>query len=307
MAVTLLAETTATPLEVDVASSDDGVAAVTGTVRVPAGARAAVLPIETGREGTATLRLRVGEVARDLVVIVGEPPAGALPVVVAPPAGVSVRGVPSAGVVVIAIGSEADVSVALLPETSAVRRVVGVSSSAPTVADVVEPAVVEPGSRSVALRIQSGEPGSAMLRLRLDDLVRDFEVIVGPPPTGRVPVVIARDVGVAVRGVPSGGRIILAEAVDADLTLALLPVPAAGLIDVQAESSDPSIVDVVGTSVVAPGERTAMLRVRGGVAGRARLRLRAGDVVTDLDVIVGEPAEGDIPTVLAPVVGIEVE
>src|SRR5213078_5104223 len=88
--VPLLPTPAAVDTPVTVTSSDPGVATVLGTVVVPAGSETATLTITTGTAGTALLTLRAGTEVRGLTVIVGTPPAGSVPLLVASPVAVTV-------------------------------------------------------------------------------------------------------------------------------------------------------------------------------------------------------------------------
>ena len=76
---------------VAISSSHPNVASVLDTVTIPAGAQSATFTIATGMQGVATLWLDAGGEKRQLVVVVGTPPASAMPVIVAPIVRVEVR------------------------------------------------------------------------------------------------------------------------------------------------------------------------------------------------------------------------
>ena len=88
MTLSLVSDPVIVNTPVTVTSSDANVASVSGVPFVPAGSRAAALNIVTGNAGVATLTISVGTVRTQMVVVVGNPPAALLPVIVAPVVGV---------------------------------------------------------------------------------------------------------------------------------------------------------------------------------------------------------------------------
>jgi hypothetical protein len=86
--LTLLDSPAPVATAVTVTTSDANVATVTGLPFIPAGSKSAALNILTGNQGVATLTVSVGAARTQMVVVVGNPPAALLPVIVAPVVGV---------------------------------------------------------------------------------------------------------------------------------------------------------------------------------------------------------------------------
>jgi hypothetical protein len=95
LGVQLLTTARATDTSVTITTSDPAIATTTGgastTVVIPAGSLVAPLGLlTTGTQGAALLRFEFDGTARDLVVVVGNPPASQIPAVTAPVIGVRI-------------------------------------------------------------------------------------------------------------------------------------------------------------------------------------------------------------------------
>jgi len=86
----------------------------------------------------------------------------------------------------------------------------------------------------------------------------------------------------------------------------LLDAPAAATTPVTVSSSNPAVAIVIGSPTVAAGSRSATLNIAAGGQGVATLTLTAGGKISQLVIIVGTPPPGMVPTVTAPIVGIQV-
>jgi hypothetical protein len=307
LTVPLLLTPAAVDTPVTVTSSDPAVATVVGTVVVRAGSQTATLTITTGTAGTALLTLRAGTEVRGLTVIVGTPPAGSVPPIVAPPVEVTVLRPTSLGQLVAPVSGQQALTVPLLPTPAAVDTPVTVTSSDPAVATVVGTVVVRAGSQTATLTITTGTAGTALLTLRAGTEVRGLTVIVGTPPPGTVPPIVASPVGVVVLPAASAGRLMVPGSGQQTLTMPLLPTPAAVDTPVTVTSSDPAVATVLGAVVVRAGSQTATLTITTGMRGVAFLRMAAGAEVRELTVIVGTPPAGSVPPILAPAAGVVVQ
>jgi hypothetical protein len=305
--VRFLSSPAGAPTPVAVTSSDPAVADVTSAVVVAPGETEATLAVTTGGGGSAILTLRAGDVVRSLRVVVGEPAPGTAPTIVAPPIGFSVAAAGGAGQVIFAEGDARSVRIVLLPEPAAANTLVSVVSSDPAVASTPESVVIPAGSREVEVPIAAGVAGQSIVTLRAGDVVRSLRVVVGEPAPGTAPTVVADPVGFSVAGAGSAGQVVFAEGDARTLRIAFLPAPAAAETEVSVASSDPAVAAVPGSAVVPAGSRDVEVDVLAGVAGQALVTLRAGDVVRTVRVVVGEPAPGTAPTVVAPPIAIVVQ
>jgi hypothetical protein len=91
IAAPMLTAPRASDTPVTISSSDPNVASVAGDVTIPAGQLSATFTVGTGIEGVATLTLTAAGEMRQLVVVVGTPPASRIPAIVAPVVGVEVK------------------------------------------------------------------------------------------------------------------------------------------------------------------------------------------------------------------------
>src|SRR5439155_954305 len=246
-----------TPASVDtpvtVTSTDPAVATVLGTVVVRAGSQTATLTVTTGTAGTALLTLRAGTEVRGLTVIVGTPPAGSVPPIVAPPVEVTVLRPRSLGEFITPTSGQQTMTVPLLPTPATVDTPVTVTSTDPAVAIVVGAVVVRAGSQTATLTITAGAAGTALLTFQAGTEVRALTVIVGTPPAGSVPLIVASPVAVVVLSAPSAGQLIVPGTGQQTLTVPLLPTPATVDTPVTVRSSDPTIARVVGAVVIPAG------------------------------------------------------
>ncbi|PYN29444.1 MAG: hypothetical protein DMD98_21135 [Candidatus Rokuibacteriota bacterium] len=111
-----------------VTSTDPAVATVVGAVVVSAGSQTATLTITTGTTGTALLTLQAGTEVRGLTVIVGTPPAGSVPPIIAPPVEVTVLRPQSLGQLITPTSGRQTLTVPLLPTPATVDTPVTVTS-----------------------------------------------------------------------------------------------------------------------------------------------------------------------------------
>jgi hypothetical protein len=96
LGVTLLPAVRTVPTPVTITSRDPSVAGLTAgsTVSTEIAAGSMVVPVDlttTGAQGTALLRFEFDGTVRELLVIVGDPPAAGRPAVTAPVVGVRIQ------------------------------------------------------------------------------------------------------------------------------------------------------------------------------------------------------------------------
>ena len=189
--------TAATP--VTVTSSNTSVASVTGSVVIAAGARVASVTVATGVQGSATLTFRAGAETRELSILVGTPPPGTEPPVIASPVGVVLIEQRNLGSVFGPVGGQSAVNVTFLANPATSATPVSVTSSNTNVAAVSGSVVVPSGGRVAALTIQTGLQGVATLTLRAGSEVAQIVVVVGTPPASMLPLITAPIVGVEIK------------------------------------------------------------------------------------------------------------
>src|SRR5690606_22232244 len=166
------------------------------------------------------------------------------------------------------------------------------------------------GSTDATLPIQTGVAGEALLVVRPEGdprTGRELRVVVGAPEPGATPPVVAAPIGVTVTHLPSAGTVIVAPGGTAGVTVRSCPEPVAGGTGLVVRSSAPEVAAVTQEVVVPAGSTGATLPIRTGVAGEALLVVRPeGDLRTgrELRVVVGTPAPGTTPPVLAAPIGV---
>jgi hypothetical protein len=93
----------------------------------------------------------------------------------------------------------------LLSGPAGANVAVTVTTSDAGVADAARPVIVPAGASSVALTVHGNGPGTAVLTLTAGDVVRHLTIVVGTPPAGAIPIIIAPPVGVCAPGQLTGG------------------------------------------------------------------------------------------------------
>lgn len=304
-----------TPLAVSVTSSAPAVATAVASAVQP-GQQVTTLTITTGSNGTAVLTLTAGTSVKGLTIIVGTPDPSQTPIVFALPVGVTSPGLPFVGQVAAPVGTSVTVGIVLLASPAPSDTTVNVTSSNPTIAQVVTSSVVIPaGSRVATVQLSTGLAGTATLTLESAGLLREFKLFVGAmPPPLQTPVTAAVPIGVSVVPSPNGGERVIAPAgspVTATIGVQLLTTPAAGEVGVTITTSDPSLVSIgagasVSTSISAGARVVPVTFATSGVTGAAILTFEFEGVQRQLLIVVGNPPASELPAVVAPVVGVQV-
>jgi hypothetical protein len=181
-----------------------------------------------------------------------------------------------------------------------------VVTSNAAVASVSNLVQIAAGQRSAAVTVTTGAEGSAVLTFQAGTEVRQLTVVVGPPPAGGAPLTLARPAGVRLSPIRSAGLVFTPRVAEQTLTVPLLAAPTGGAVPVTVVTTDPSVATVTTAVVIPAGQRSATFVVSTGVQGVATLTLEAGGERRQVVVVVGTPPASMIPTVFAPVVGVEV-
>jgi hypothetical protein len=292
---------------VTITSSNPAVASVAGSVVIPQGGQAATFALTTGAPGTATLTIQAGGVSSQVTVVVGPPfPADLVVPASARPVGLNVLPSPTLGRVVTPPATQASLTVLLLSTPAASATVVTVTSTNPSIAQVVGAVTVPAGSQSATIALQTGAAGTATLTFTVDGQGRDLTVFVGTPPPGTLAPILARPVGITVLPPLSAGRIITPTAGQTTVTVQLLSTPAAAATPVTVTSSNPAVATIEGPLTIPPGTVGVAITLQFGEPGSATLTFAVGSEVRELSVIVGTPPAGLLPLVAARPVGLYV-
>ncbi len=289
---------------VDVTSSNPAVASVNGAVVIAAGSRTANIVITTGVQGTATLTFRVGGEISQLTIVVGNAVAGVIAPTLAQPVGVVVIPSATAGRVFAAPTGQSTFRVTLLSEPAATPTLVTVTSSDANVARVNGAITLAAGEQSAEITVITGAAGTATLTFHIGSITRQLTIFVGTPPPEVVPPTVAKPVGIVLLAAPSAGRLFTPLAGQAVLTLQLVSSPVAAVTPVTVTSSDPGIAAVFDPVTIAAGARVANVRIVTGAQGTATLTFHAGGEGRQLTIVVGTPAPGTEPPVIASPVGV---
>ena len=266
-----------------------------------AGQLAADVTITTGAQGVATLIIRVGDVVRSVTVIVGTPPAGSLPLILASPAGVAISNPPNVGQLVVTPGTNASFTTVILSSAAGADTPVIVESSNPAIATATANTIAA-GGLSTTLSVNAISNGVVTLIIRAGGDVRAVTLYVGTPPAGQQPILLAPPVGVAISNPPTIGQLVTASGAASATELVLLTAPASGSMDVSVTSSDPAIATAAADPIAA-GSRSTILRITTAADGIARLTLRAGTETWTVTVFVGNVPIERRPVLVASPVG----
>ena len=305
--VTLLSSPATVTIPVTVSSSNASIANVSDAVTIPVGSRVATATVVTGAQGTVTLTFRAGSETRELTVVVGPPAPGTEPPILATPIGVVLLAAPSAGRLITAPAAQAVFALQLLSSPATVATPVTVTSSNTNVASVTASVVIAAGARAASVTIATGVQGSATLTFRAGTETRELTILVGTPPPGTEPPVVASPVGVALTEQRRLGSVFSPVAGQSAVNVTFLANPAASPTTVSVTSSSPDVASVSDAVVVPAGGRVAALTITTGVQGVATLTLRAGSDVAQIVVVVGTPPASMLPLITTSIVGLEIK
>ena len=290
---------------VSVISTNTTVATATAST-VLAGQVTTDLTVTANADGIATIIIRAGGEVRAVTVYVGTPPAGAIPLLMATPVGVSISNPPSAGQLLAASGRQLAFTVQLLTAPAAADVPVSVSSDNPGVATAAA-TVIRAGSMVATVSITTVSDGRATLILRSGDVTRSITIFVGATSPGSTPILFASPVGVSLAALPSLGHAFAPMGAARVLTLRLLETAAGVDTPVSVTSSNSAIVAVAAGAVVRAGQQIVDLQITTGTAGTVTLTIEAAGIRRELTIVVGlDPTPGSTPPVTAAPVGVTV-
>ncbi|MDR4506567.1 MAG: Ig-like domain-containing protein [Candidatus Scalindua sp.] len=300
-------------LTVDLRAVNSNVVTLQNSVRITAGETE--LPVQvrgnsfdiTNVLGNNTTIVASSNNGVDAAVIsVSEPVSQQQLMVFAKPVGVVVNTLNSVGSIIIPESREQIISLKLLSTAATEDIRVTITSDNPDVARVDENVVIQSGETDAQFTIKTFVSGKAILKLQVGEEVRLLTVIVGTPSENRIPPVFARPVGIVVNTLNSLGSTIIPVGREQVISLKLLNTAATEETRVTITSDRSEVARVDGNVVIQSGETDAQFIIKTFVSGKAILRLQVGDEIRLLTVIVGSPSAGQIPPVLAPVVGLNV-
>src|SRR5207247_415574 len=262
-------------LEVDLVAADPTIVTpAPGPVVITAGQIERPVTLTGAAVGNTTVIATSSLGLAGAIVSVSEPVSQQTVRVEAPAVGLVAQPPRSIGRLLARTSGQQTVTVPLLPTPATVDTPVTVTSSDPAVATVLGRVVVPAGSETATLTVTTGTAGTALLTLQAGTEVRGLTVIVGPPPAGSVPPIMAAPVEVTVLRPQSLGQLITPTSGQQTLTVPLRPTPATADTPVTVTSSDPAVATVLGAVVVRAGSQTATLTITTGTAGTALLTLQ---------------------------------
>jgi hypothetical protein len=222
----------------------------------------------------------------------------------APTTGVVVVPARVLGHVFAPVGGQQTVNVPLLSQPAIASVPVTISSTNPAVANVSGAVTIAQGARTATISITTGIAGTAILTLRVGNEISQLVIVVGNPAPGTAPPTLAAPVSVVV--IPSlsaAGRLYSAPGSQSQFGVTVLSSPAATATTVTVTSSDPSIASVSGPVTIPAGSKVATVTLVSGAAGTATLTFRAGNETRQVTIVVGPPAPGTAPPIVANAVG----
>jgi len=303
------------PLPVSVISSNPAVATATATSIQP-GQETTTLSITTGVPGTAVLTLTAGTTVRSFTVYVGTPAPAQTPLTFARAVGVSVQAVSLGQRVSAPLGGQVTLGVVVLPVPASGTKTIAVSTTNASVVQVVNATVTIAGGSQVAvLDLITGSAGTATLTLTGDGITETITIDIGiAPAPNRTPPLAARSVGVSVVPSPSAGRVIAPAGAPSGgvLGVQLIRTARAADVIVNVTSSNPNVATVSGAAstslVLQAGNLVVPVSLAtSGLAGSTVLTFEFEGERVELLVVVGNPPAGQVPPIVAPVVGVQVQ
>jgi hypothetical protein len=303
--IAILQRPAGTDTTVSVISTNTTVATATAST-VLAGQLTTELTVTANADGFATFIVQASGEVRAVTVHVGTPPAGAIPLLMAAPAGVTISNPPSAGQLLAAGGRQVAFTVQLLPTPAAADVPVSVSSDNPGVATAAA-AVIHAGSMVATITVTTVSDGKATLILRAGGVIRSITIFVGGTSPGSTPILFASPVGVSLAALPNLGRAFAPMGAARILTVRLLDTAASTDTPVSVTSSNGAIVTVAAGATIRAGQQVIDLQISTGTAGTATLTIEVAGIRRELTIVVGlNPTPGTTPPVTASPVGVTV-
>jgi hypothetical protein len=139
---------------------------------------------------------RAGDVVSVLTVIVGQPSAADIPLTMAPAVGARLLPRPVVGVLLAGLAAQPAIAPALLSAPRAVDTIVTIATSNPNVATAPATVTIPAGQVAATFEVTAGTQGVATLTLAIDGQERELTVVVGTPPAGMVPAIVAPVIGI---------------------------------------------------------------------------------------------------------------
>ena len=251
--IAILQRPAGTDTTVSVISTNTTVATATAST-VLAGQLTTELTVTANADGFATFIVQAGGEVRAVTVYVGTPPAGAIPLLMAAPAGVTISNPPSAGQLLAAGGRQVAFTVQLLPTPAVADVPVSVSSDNPGVA-TAGAAVIHAGSMVATITVTTVSDGKATLILRAGGVIRSITIFVGGTSPGSTPILFASPVGVSLAALPNLGRAFAPMGAARILTVRLLDTAASTDTPVSVTSSNGAIVTVAAGATIRAGQQ----------------------------------------------------
>jgi hypothetical protein len=292
---------------VSITSTNPSVARVDAPVTIAAGEQSAAATIVAGAAGTATLTFRAGDEVRQLSIVVGPPPASIFPSIVARPVGINLYPAFSIGRVIAARAQHMIYTLPLLTTASADVTTVAVSSSNAAVAAAPATVTIPAGQRAAVVEVFTGAEGTATLTFNTAGDVRQLTVIVGRPTGADIPVTVAKPVGMQLLARPIVGTLFAGRAAQSTIAAPILSAPAASDTILTVTTSDPNVASVTAPVVIPAGSQAATLTIAAGTDGVATLTIEAAGQKRMLVVVVGTPPASRMPTIVAPIIGVEIK
>lgn len=307
LGIRLLASASASPVTVQVVSSDANIAGISGDVVIPAGSLLANLPLVVGQAGTATLTLTIGGLTQTLTITVGAPPAGVASPVVAQPTGVTVVPPVSLGHVGSTTTGQHTFGLRLFAAPVASDVPVTITSSNEAVAAVGN-TIVAAGQQVAPIAVNSTSEGTAILTIAAGGQVRTLTVVIGAAAVSRLPLAVAPGAAVTVSPLPPTGAVLIMP-VDGQSTIGVSwlagDAPSAASVTVTSSNETVARATVVGD--IAAGSRMSTITLQSGQDGVALLTISVNGQSRTLPVLVGTASAGRIPAVVAPIPAIEIK
>jgi hypothetical protein len=202
VSVPLLPSAGETETEVSLSSTHPDIVEVGEKTVIPAESRLALVGLTTKAEGSAVLKMQVGDAITRLRVTVGPEPPDHVPGVASLPVGVGVAPPGTLGTVYMKPGTEALVRLPLLNVPVDQDTLVQLESRHPNIAYPADrSATIVAGARVLEIRIiaKPGPGGTALTDLRVGDKHGTIQVIVGMPAPDEAPVIVSPVVGFEIK------------------------------------------------------------------------------------------------------------
>jgi len=282
---------------------------IPGELNIPAGNAKLTVPVTGLTKGGTVLIVESEHGGGAIVASVGILESGFEVRQTAQSTGFSLSPIPLIGKIGIAPNVVATMVTQILNKPALIETEVTAYSTNPAVVDVPNSLTIPMGSQVISLTLTAGVQGEADLILVMDKAIYKLKVIVGSS-VGSDFSIASQPISFSVSPSSFATPLIIDPFNQVTVKIPLLTVPATEDITILATSRDPSIVDLSTSLTVIPlGSTFVELTIIANteINSETMIDIEFGSERRSLRVIVGLPDPKDIPLIISPTLGVEIQ